>query len=167
MRCPQTPPLRRSQGAGGMLAMVKVEDGWAQSPPVPAPCQLSRQGHSPYFTGDSREVRVPRWGPMTLGKFWVPKPTGKYLLLFRPRSLCLASSSSILVRVLNPGPCPGTLWFQYLLSTVGPGCDAGPGMQVAPPPFSSELGAASVEAESTFRVPHWRISCLADPWSLQ
>ncbi|XP_040592799.1 protein KRBA1 isoform X4 [Mesocricetus auratus] len=66
MRCPQTPPLRRSQGAGGMLAMVKVEDGWAQSPPVPAPCQLSRQGHSPYFTGDSREVRVPRWGPMTL-----------------------------------------------------------------------------------------------------
>ncbi|XP_052577130.1 protein KRBA1 isoform X5 [Peromyscus californicus insignis] len=66
MRCPQTPPLRRSQGAGSMLAVVKVEDGWVQSPPVPASCQLSRQGHGPYFTGDSREVRVPRWGPMTL-----------------------------------------------------------------------------------------------------
>ncbi|XP_036038810.1 protein KRBA1 isoform X4 [Onychomys torridus] len=66
MRRPQTPPLRRSHGAGSMLAVVKVEDGWVQSPPVPAPCQLSRQGHGPYFTGDSREVRVPRWGPMTL-----------------------------------------------------------------------------------------------------
>ncbi|XP_057632240.1 protein KRBA1 isoform X1 [Chionomys nivalis] len=66
MRCPQTPPLRRSHGAGNMLAMVKVEDSWAQSPPAPASCQLSRQGHSPYFTGDTREVRVPRWGPMTL-----------------------------------------------------------------------------------------------------
>ncbi|XP_076422760.1 protein KRBA1 isoform X32 [Peromyscus maniculatus bairdii] len=66
MRCPQTPPLRRSHGAGSMLAVVKVEDGWVQSPPVPASCQLSRQGHGPYFTGDSREVRVPRWGPMTL-----------------------------------------------------------------------------------------------------
>ncbi|CAH7160799.1 Krba1 [Phodopus roborovskii] len=64
MRCPQTPPLRRSHGAGSMLAMVKVEDSWAQSPPVPASCQLSRQGHSPYFTGDNREIRVPRWGPM-------------------------------------------------------------------------------------------------------
>ncbi|XP_038173970.1 protein KRBA1 isoform X8 [Arvicola amphibius] len=66
MRCPQTPPLRRSHGAGNVLAMVKVEDGWVQSPPAPASCQLSRQGHSPYFTGDTREVRVPRWGPMTL-----------------------------------------------------------------------------------------------------
>lgn len=66
MRCPQTPPLRRSHGAGNMLAMVKVEDGWVQSPPAPASCQLSRQGHSPYFTADTREVRVPRWGPMTL-----------------------------------------------------------------------------------------------------
>ncbi|KAL6074768.1 hypothetical protein STEG23_019074, partial [Scotinomys teguina] len=65
MRCPQT-PLRRNHGAGSMLAVVKVEDGWVQSPPVPASCQLSRQSHGPYFTGDSREVRVPRWGPMTL-----------------------------------------------------------------------------------------------------
>ncbi|XP_035304956.1 protein KRBA1 [Cricetulus griseus] len=66
MRCPQTPPLCRNQEAASMLAMVKVEDGWAQSPPVPSSCQLSRQGHSPYFTGDNREARVPRWGPMTL-----------------------------------------------------------------------------------------------------
>ncbi|KAL1777737.1 KRBA1 isoform X1 [Sigmodon hispidus] len=66
MKCPQTPPLRHRHGAGSLLAMVKVEDGWVQSPPVPASCQISRQGHSPYFTGDSREVCVPRWGPMTL-----------------------------------------------------------------------------------------------------
>lgn len=57
-----------------MLTTVKVEDGWAQSPPVPASCQLSRQGYSSYSTGDNREVRGPRWGPMTLGKFWVIYP---------------------------------------------------------------------------------------------
>uniref|UniRef100_A0A8C6HU02 KRAB-A domain containing 1 n=2 Tax=Mus spicilegus TaxID=10103 RepID=A0A8C6HU02_MUSSI len=65
MRHLQTPP-HPSHEAGSMLATVKVEDGWAQSPPVPASCQLSRQGYSSYSTGDNREVRVPRWGPMTL-----------------------------------------------------------------------------------------------------
>ncbi|GAB1290781.1 Protein KRBA1 [Apodemus speciosus] len=64
----QTPPPRPSHGAGSMLATVKVEDGWAQSPPAPASCQLSRQGFSSYPPGDSREGRVPRWGPMTLGE---------------------------------------------------------------------------------------------------
>lgn len=65
MRALQTPP-HPGHAAGSVLAMVKVEDGWAQSPPVPASCQLSRQSHSPYSTGDTREVRVPRWGPLTL-----------------------------------------------------------------------------------------------------
>ncbi|XP_052029592.1 protein KRBA1 isoform X3 [Apodemus sylvaticus] len=73
----QTPPPRPSHGAGAgsMLTTVKVEDGWAQSPPVPASCQLSRQGYSSYSTGDNREVRVPRWGPMTLAS----RPSGSPL----------------------------------------------------------------------------------------
>lgn len=100
-----------------MLAMVKVEDSWVQSPPAPASCQLSRQGHTPYFTGDTREVRVPRWGPMTLGKFWVPKPTEKNLLLFWSMSLSPVSPPKLfLVHVLNPGPCSATLWFQDLFT---------------------------------------------------
>lgn len=74
MRPLQTPPPHPGHAAGSVLATVKVEDGWAQSPPVPASCQLSRQSHSPYSTGDTREVRVPRWGPLTLGKFWVISP---------------------------------------------------------------------------------------------
>lgn len=74
MRHLQTPPPHPSHETGSMLTTVKVEDGWAQSPPVPASCQLSRQGYSSYSTGDNREVRVPRWGPMTLGKFWVIYP---------------------------------------------------------------------------------------------
>ncbi|XP_008832018.1 protein KRBA1 isoform X2 [Nannospalax galili] len=61
---PQTPLPHTSYGACSTLATVKVEDGWAQTPPVSASCQLSRQGHSPYSSGDTREVRVPRWGPI-------------------------------------------------------------------------------------------------------
>lgn len=74
MRHLQTPPPHPSHAAGNMLTTVKVEDGWAQSPPVPVSCQLSRHGYSSCPTGDNREVRVPRWGPMTLGKFWVIFP---------------------------------------------------------------------------------------------
>ncbi|XP_063143027.1 protein KRBA1 isoform X12 [Rattus norvegicus] len=66
MRHLQTPPPHPSHGAGNMLTTVKVEDGWAQSPPVPASCQLGRQGYSSHSIGDNREVRVPRWGPMAL-----------------------------------------------------------------------------------------------------
>ncbi|XP_051008393.1 protein KRBA1 isoform X3 [Acomys russatus] len=66
MRRLQTPPPHSGHAHASVLTTVKVEDGWTQSPPVPASCQLSRQNHSPYSTGDSREVRVPRWGPMTL-----------------------------------------------------------------------------------------------------
>lgn len=109
MRHLQTPP-HPSHEAGSMLATVKVEDGWAQSPPVPASCQLSRQGYSSYSTGDNREVRVPRWGPMTLGKFWVIYPhipmgmsskAHKYLLLFQLRILFPASPP----KLLHCSPC--------------------------------------------------------------
>lgn len=162
MRCPQTPPLRRSHGAGNALAMVKVEDGWVQSPPAPASCQLSRQGHSPYFTGDTREVRVPRWGPMTLGKFWVPKPTGKNLLLFWSVSLSPASTPKLFLvcsesRPMLRHPLVSEPFYSEVLTV-----EDDHNTQVASPPFSSELGTA----ENTFKVPHWRISCLADPWSL-
>lgn len=85
-----------------MLTTVKVEDGWAQSPPVPASCQLGRQGYSSHSIGDNREVRVPRWGPMALGKFWVIYPhipvgmsskaqQEKYLLLFGQGPFSFAS----------------------------------------------------------------------------
>lgn len=74
MRRLQTPPPHSGHAPASVLTTVKVEDGWTQNPPVPASCQLSRQSHSPYSTGDSREVRVPRWGPMALGKSWVIYP---------------------------------------------------------------------------------------------
>ncbi|XP_021096530.1 protein KRBA1 isoform X2 [Heterocephalus glaber] len=63
----QTPPHPASPGAGGTLTVLKVEDGCAQSPLVPASCQLSRQGHSPFATRDTRGVRVPGWGPEAQG----------------------------------------------------------------------------------------------------
>ncbi|XP_054420470.1 protein KRBA1 [Pteronotus mesoamericanus] len=65
-RPPQTPPP--CPGAGRVLS-VKMEDSWAQSPPVPASCQLRKPTHSPCATGsqggdrDTRGVRVPSWGP--------------------------------------------------------------------------------------------------------
>ncbi|KAM5255355.1 protein KRBA1-like [Ctenodactylus gundi] len=50
-------------GAGSVLTMVKVEDSWAPSPPMPTSCQLSRPGHSPSATRDPRGVHVPSWDP--------------------------------------------------------------------------------------------------------
>lgn len=38
------PPLAPPPGTG--LSVVKVEDSWAQSPPVPTSCRLSRQSPS-------------------------------------------------------------------------------------------------------------------------
>ncbi|XP_069318009.1 protein KRBA1 isoform X2 [Eulemur rufifrons] len=57
-----TPAPRPGPGAGGVLS-VKVEECWAQSPPVPASCQPSRQTLSPSATGDTRGVPGPSWGP--------------------------------------------------------------------------------------------------------
>lgn len=51
--------------------MVKVEDSWTQSSPVPVSCQLSRQGHSPSATRDTRGVHGPLWGPKAQGEAWV------------------------------------------------------------------------------------------------
>ncbi|XP_045648338.1 protein KRBA1 [Ursus americanus] len=66
----QTPPPGPGPGASSVLPVVKMEDGWAQSPPVPASCQLSKWTHSPSATsgqggdGETRGVRVPSWGPI-------------------------------------------------------------------------------------------------------
>ncbi|XP_057160451.1 protein KRBA1 [Ursus arctos] len=66
----QTPPPSPGPGASSALPVVKMEDGWAQSPPVPASCQLSKWTHSPSATsgqggdGETRGVRVPSWGPI-------------------------------------------------------------------------------------------------------
>uniref|UniRef100_A0A2K6ETH7 KRAB-A domain containing 1 n=1 Tax=Propithecus coquereli TaxID=379532 RepID=A0A2K6ETH7_PROCO len=57
-----TPAPCPGPGAGGMLS-VKVEECWAQSPPLPASCQPSRQTISPSATGDTRGVPGPSWGP--------------------------------------------------------------------------------------------------------
>lgn len=58
-----------------MLSAVKMEDCWAQSPPVPASCQLSRWAHSPSAagsqgSGETRGVQVPSWGPGAQGEAW-------------------------------------------------------------------------------------------------
>ncbi|XP_029777691.1 protein KRBA1 isoform X10 [Suricata suricatta] len=63
----QTPPPGPGPGAGGVLSAVKIEDGWAQSPPVPASCQLSKWTHSPSAagsqrSGENRGVQLPSWG---------------------------------------------------------------------------------------------------------
>ncbi|XP_045421038.1 protein KRBA1 isoform X3 [Lemur catta] len=57
-----TPAPRPGPGSGGVLS-VKVEECRAQSPPVPASCQPSRQTLSPSATGDTRGVPGPSWGP--------------------------------------------------------------------------------------------------------
>ncbi|XP_039109844.1 protein KRBA1 isoform X2 [Hyaena hyaena] len=64
----QRPPPGPGPGAGSVLSAVKMEDCWAQSPPVPASCQLSRWAHSPSAagsqgSGETRGVQVPSWGP--------------------------------------------------------------------------------------------------------
>ncbi|KAM8813075.1 protein KRBA1 isoform 2-T2 [Rhynchonycteris naso] len=55
----QAPPP--SPGSGCVLS-VKMEDGWAQSPPVPASCQLPKT-RSLRGYGDTSGVRGPNWGP--------------------------------------------------------------------------------------------------------
>uniref|UniRef100_A0A8C7A7I5 KRAB-A domain containing 1 n=2 Tax=Neovison vison TaxID=452646 RepID=A0A8C7A7I5_NEOVI len=66
----QTPPPGPGPGAGSALSTVKLEDGWARSPPVPASCQLSKWTRSPSATssqggnGETRGVQVPSWGPL-------------------------------------------------------------------------------------------------------
>uniref|UniRef100_A0A8C3W8S4 KRAB-A domain containing 1 n=1 Tax=Catagonus wagneri TaxID=51154 RepID=A0A8C3W8S4_9CETA len=65
----QSPPPGPGPGAGSALSAVKMEEGWAQSPPAPVSCQLSKQTHSPPAScspEDNRgaaRVRVPGWGP--------------------------------------------------------------------------------------------------------
>ncbi|XP_068405743.1 protein KRBA1 isoform X5 [Eschrichtius robustus] len=64
----QTPPPGPGPGAGSVLSAVKVEDGWAQGPPEPASCQLSKRTHGPSAAGSPGDnggtawVRVPSWG---------------------------------------------------------------------------------------------------------
>ncbi|XP_012589304.1 PREDICTED: protein KRBA1 [Condylura cristata] len=66
-RPPQAPSS--GPGAGRALPVVKTEDVWAQSPPVPTPCQLSNWTHSPAAlsspggAGGNRGVPAPSWGP--------------------------------------------------------------------------------------------------------
>ncbi|XP_062048797.1 protein KRBA1 isoform X14 [Lepus europaeus] len=60
----QTPPPRPGPGSGSMLAVVKMEDSWTQSPPVPTSCQLTMQIPSPSTSRDTRGVRAPYWGPV-------------------------------------------------------------------------------------------------------
>ncbi|XP_004765963.1 protein KRBA1 isoform X2 [Mustela putorius furo] len=66
----QTPPPGPGPGAGSALSTVKLEDGWARSPPVPASCQLSKWTRSPSAPssqggdGETRGVQVPSWGPL-------------------------------------------------------------------------------------------------------
>ncbi|XP_016050956.1 PREDICTED: protein KRBA1 isoform X2 [Miniopterus natalensis] len=66
----QTPSPGPGTGAdAGHMLSVKMEDGWARSPPVPVSCQLRKRTHSPSATrssggdGDTSGVRVPSWGP--------------------------------------------------------------------------------------------------------
>ncbi|XP_072621153.1 protein KRBA1 isoform X35 [Vulpes vulpes] len=66
----QTPPPGPGPGAGHVLSVVKMEDGWTQSPLAPASCQLSKWTHSPSATssqggdGETRGGQVPSWGPV-------------------------------------------------------------------------------------------------------
>ncbi|XP_060161142.1 protein KRBA1 isoform X13 [Globicephala melas] len=64
----QTPPPGPGPGAGSVLSAVKVEDGWAQGPPEPTACELSKRTHgpsaagSPGDSGGTAHVQVPSWG---------------------------------------------------------------------------------------------------------
>lgn len=72
----QTPPPGPGPGASHVLSVVKMEDGWTQSPLAPASCQLSKWTHSPSATssqGGDRETRggqVPSWSPVAQGEAW-------------------------------------------------------------------------------------------------
>ncbi|XP_051692946.2 protein KRBA1 isoform X4 [Oryctolagus cuniculus] len=60
----QTPPPHPGPGSGSVLAVVKMEDSWTQSPPVPTSCQLTMQIPSLSTSRDTRGVRAPYWGPV-------------------------------------------------------------------------------------------------------
>lgn len=84
----QTPPPGPGPGASHVLSVVKMEDGWTQSPLAPASCQLSKWTHSPSATssqGGDRETRggqVPSWSPVAqaAGSLWIPELSAR-----RPR----------------------------------------------------------------------------------
>ncbi|TKC51282.1 hypothetical protein EI555_000203, partial [Monodon monoceros] len=69
----QTPPPGPGPGAGSVLPAVKVEDGWAQGPPEPTSCQLSKRTHGPSAAGSPGDnggtawVQVPSWGSAARG----------------------------------------------------------------------------------------------------
>ncbi|XP_057405925.1 protein KRBA1 isoform X11 [Balaenoptera acutorostrata] len=81
----QTPPPGPGPGAGSVLSAVKVEDGWAQGPPEPASCQLSKRTHGPSAAGSPGDsggtawVRVPSWGAAAraAGQLLVPEPPAR------------------------------------------------------------------------------------------
>lgn len=72
----QTPPPGPGPGAGSVLSAVKVEDGWAQGPPEPTSCQLSKRTHGPSAVGSPGDnggtawVQVPSWGSAARGEAW-------------------------------------------------------------------------------------------------
>ncbi|EHA98277.1 Protein KRBA1 [Heterocephalus glaber] len=107
----QTPPHPASPGAGGTLTVLKVEDGCAQSPLVPASCQLSRQGHSPFATRDTRGVRVPGWGPEAQDPTREPcgplGPTKPSALRGTPTSFSSGSSTDGVTDFGSPGGSQG------------------------------------------------------------
>ncbi|XP_010617464.1 protein KRBA1 isoform X7 [Fukomys damarensis] len=96
----QTLPHPSGPGAGGTLTVVKVEDSWTQSPPVPTSCQLSRQGHS--ATRDTRGVHVPGWGP----EAQACRPSRSPL---KALEACL---KGIPTSALSPPQLPATSWSQ-------------------------------------------------------
>ncbi|XP_029089319.1 protein KRBA1 isoform X10 [Monodon monoceros] len=81
----QTPPPGPGPGAGSVLPAVKVEDGWAQGPPEPTSCQLSKRTHGPSAAGSPGDnggtawVQVPSWGSAAraAGQLLVPEPPAR------------------------------------------------------------------------------------------
>ncbi|XP_070280235.1 protein KRBA1 isoform X5 [Myotis yumanensis] len=104
----QTLPSCSGAGAGRVLS-VKMEDGWAQSPPVPASCQLRKRTHRPSATsspggdGDTSGDQVLRWGPTAQASSASSSP-------LEALEACLKGIP--LSGSLPPQPPPATSWFQ-------------------------------------------------------
>nr|KAF6319652.1 KRAB-A domain containing 1 [Myotis myotis] len=104
----QTRPSCSGAGAGRVLS-VKMEDGWAQSPPVPASCQLRKRTHRPSATsspggdGDTSGDQVLRWGPTVQASSASSSP-------LEALEACLKGIP--LSGSLPPQPPPATSWFQ-------------------------------------------------------
>ncbi|XP_015428195.1 PREDICTED: protein KRBA1 isoform X1 [Myotis davidii] len=104
----QTRPSCSGAGAGRVLS-VKMEDGWARSPPVPASCQLRRRTHRPSATsspggdGDTSGDQVLRWGPTAQASSASSSP-------LEALEACLKGIP--LSGSLPPQPPPATSWFQ-------------------------------------------------------